>query len=99
MIIKKHPKFDEFFDGISDETVRSSVTARITRLIAGNAGDCAPVGEGVWELRIHLGSGWRIYYMKAGADIIVLLGGGSKSDQQHDITASIARARGLKSKK
>jgi putative addiction module killer protein len=99
MLIKKHEKFDHFFDGIHDETAKGAINARLARLQAGNAGDCAPVGEGVWELRIHIGRGWRIYYMKVGNQVIVLLGGGEKHGQQRDIDVAIERAKQFKLKK
>lgn len=96
MKLKKDPKFDEFFDGIKDELTKGKINARITRLLFGNPGNSEPVGEGVLELKIDYGPGWRVYYMKVGNQIIVLLGGGSKKRQQDDIDAAKERAKKYK---
>ena len=69
--------------------------ARIERLASGNAGDAAPVGEGVSELRIHHGPGYRVYYKRRGDQLIVLLAGGDKSTQAKDIGLALDLARGL----
>ena len=65
--------------------MRSTVVARIRRLALGLMGDVEPVGDGVSELRIHVGAGWRVYLVRHGAQIIVLLAGGSKRTQKTDI--------------
>jgi putative addiction module killer protein len=65
--------------------VRGVVLARIKRLEQGLMGDVSPVGDGVSELRIHLGAGWRVYFTQRGRQIIVLLAGGSKRTQKADI--------------
>ncbi|MBT9613203.1 MAG: type II toxin-antitoxin system RelE/ParE family toxin [Burkholderiales bacterium] len=83
--IKPLPEFTEWLDGLSDVSVRSVVLARIQRLALGLMGDVAPVGEGVSELRIHIGAGWRVYFVQRGGAIIVLLAGGSKRTQKSDI--------------
>jgi putative addiction module killer protein len=79
------PGFTAWIDGLKDETVRGVVLARIKRLEQGLMGDVSPVGDGVLELRIHLGAGWRIYFTRRGREIIVLLAGGSKRTQKADI--------------
>ncbi len=83
--IKPLPQFTEWLDGLSDAAVRGVVVARIKRLEHGLMGDVEPVGEGVSELRIHFGAGWRVYFVRRGAQLIVLLGGGSKRTQKADI--------------
>ncbi len=88
------PEFTEWLDGLSDASVRGVVAARIKRLALGLMGDVAPVGDGVSELRIHVGAGWRIYFVKRGTQLIVLLAGGSKRTQKSDIK----RARDLASR-
>lgn len=97
-IVKKDHKFIEFFDGIKDEKTKSVIAARITRLSLGASGNSEPVGEGVQELKIDYGPGWRVYYIKVADTVIVLLGGGSKNGQQTDIDAAKDRARALKKK-
>jgi putative addiction module killer protein len=98
MQLRKDPKFDEFFAEIPDEITKGKITARITRLMLGNPGNSEGVGEGVVELKIDYGPGWRVYYVKVGNEIIVLLGGGSKKQQQSDIDAAKERAKKYKKK-
>ncbi|MDZ4342079.1 MAG: type II toxin-antitoxin system RelE/ParE family toxin [Candidatus Binatia bacterium] len=83
--IKPLPEFTKWLDGLSDAAVRGVVVARIKRLERGLMGDVEPVGEGVSELRIHFGAGWRVYFVRRGAQLIVLLAGGSKRTQKADI--------------
>ena len=71
--------------GLTDAAVRGVVVARIKRLARGLMGDVAPAGDGVSELRIHAGAGWRVYFVQRGAQVIVLLAGGSKRTQKTDI--------------
>ena len=68
---------------------------RIERLAAGNAGDVRPVGEGVSELRIDYGPGYRVYFKKQGRTIVVLLAGGDKRTQSRDIETALHLARNL----
>ncbi len=89
--IRQHEQFVDFLKSVKDKAVRGAILARISRLALGNPGDYAPVGESVYELRIHLGAGWRVYYGKVGNRIILLVGGGTKNGQQRDIDAAIAR--------
>jgi putative addiction module killer protein len=83
------PEFTAWLDGLDDETVRGVVIARNRRL---TSGDVQPVGEGVSELRIHMGAGWRVYFSRRGAQLIVLLAGGSKRTQKRDIQRAKALA-------
>lgn len=90
--IKSLPEFTEWMDGLADATVRGVVVARIKRLERGLMGDVEPVGDGVSELRIHIGAGWRVYFTQRGAQLIVLLVGGSKRTQKSDIKRAKALA-------
>jgi putative addiction module killer protein len=90
--IRPLPEFTAWLDNLSDATVRGVVAARIKRLERGLMGDVEPVGAGVSELRIHVGSGWRVYFSQRGAQIIVLLAGGSKRTQKRDIERAKALA-------
>ena len=83
--IRPLPEFTNWLNRLPDPTVRGVVIARIKRLELGLMGDVAPVGEGVSELRIHVGAGWRLYFVQRGALLIVLLAGGSKRTQKSDI--------------
>lgn len=83
--IKSLPEFTTWLEGLKDSSVRGLVVARIKRLELGLLGDIEPVGEGVSELRIHFGAGWRIYFTRRGEQIVVLLVGGSKKTQSRDI--------------
>jgi putative addiction module killer protein len=90
--IRPLPEFTAWIDELKDESVRGVIVARIKRLECGLMGDVAPVGDGVSELRIHIGSGWRLYFTQRGAQIIVLLVGGSKRTQKRDIKRAKALA-------
>ena len=83
--IKSIPEFANWLSELSDNALRGIIVARIKRLEQGLMGDVEPVGQGVSELRIHVGSGWRIYFTQRGSQIIVLLIGGSKRTQKKDI--------------
>jgi len=80
-----HTPFTEWLEGLRDRKGRERIMARIARLTQGNYGDCEPVGEGVKELRLFFGPGYRIYIGEAGNQIVVLLCGGDKSTQTQDI--------------
>jgi putative addiction module killer protein len=90
--IRPLPEFTEWLDGLSDASVRGVVAARIKRLERGLMGDVEPVGDGVSELRIHFGAGWRIYFVQRAVQLIVLLAGGSKRTQKTDIKRAKALA-------
>ena len=77
--------FDEWFDSLRDLRTQAAVDARLTRVRAGNFGDCKSVGGGVFELRISFGPGLRVYYGLHGQKIVVLIGGGDKRSQSRDI--------------
>ncbi len=87
--------FDEWLTGLKDARARARVLARIRRAEEGNLGDCGPVGEGVSEMRIHYGPGYRIYFAQQGLEIVVLLGGGDKSTQDKDIKVALELAKEL----
>lgn len=90
--IRKTDFFANWLDRLSDNRARARILARIERLAMGNPGDAKPVGEGVSELRIDYGPGYRVYYKKVGNKIIVLLAGGDKRTQKKDIKSAIKMA-------
>jgi len=93
-VLKTH-EFAAWLDGLKDIRARARVQVRIERLIAGNPGDVEPVGEGVSELRIHYGPGYRVYFKKHGDELVILLSGGAKSTQSSDIKTALRLAREL----
>ncbi len=95
MEIRKTEFFARWLDDLRDLRVRARVQVRIERLAAGNPGDVRPVGEGVSELRIDYGPGYRIYFRRHRRELIILLAGGDKSSQTKDIKAALRLARDL----
>ena len=93
--IRKTEIFTKWLDGLNDIRARARVLARIERLTTGNPGDIAPVGEGVSELRIHYGPGYRVYYKQLGEYLIILLAGGNKRTQTKDFKTALRLARNL----
>lgn len=91
--IRKTGVFAEWLDGLRDIQARARVQARIERLAAENAGDVEPVGEGVSELRINYGPGYRVYFKQRRRELIILLAGGDKSTQAKDIKTALRLAR------
>jgi len=85
--------FDAWFSELKDARAKARISARIRRAEEGNLGDCGPVGEGVSEMRIHYGPGYRVYFVQQGLEIVILLGGGDKSTQGKDIKAALELAQ------
>ena len=95
MELRKTDLYARWLDGLRDIRARARIQARVERLAAGNPGDVKPVGEGVSELRIDYGPGYRVYYKKQDQEIIVLLAGGVKRTQINDIKTALRLARNL----
>ena len=93
--IRKTDNFARWIDGLRDIRARARVLARIERLALGFAGDVKPVGEGVSELRIDYGPGYRVYFKKRGKALVILLAGGDKRTQTRDIKTALRLARNL----
>lgn len=87
--------FDTWFSDLQDGQGRARIQARIDRAAAGNLGTCAPVGEGVSEMKIDVGPGYRVYFVQRGVELIILLAGGDKSTQARDIVLAKELARQL----
>lgn len=77
--------FTTWFDGLGSREDKGRILTRIHRLELGNFGDCEPLGDGVNELRLFFGPGYRVYFGKAGKTVVILLGGGTKKTQRRDI--------------
>lgn len=93
--IRRTETYVQWLDELRDPHARARILARVERLAAGNAGDVRPVGEGVSELRIDYGPGYRVYFTKRGRTVVILLAGGEKSTQSADIKAALRLARNL----
>lgn len=93
--IRKTTPFAQWLDELRDIQARARIQARIERLAAGNPGDVEPIGEGVSELRINYGPGYRVYFRKRGRELIILLAGGDKATQAKDIKTALRLARNL----
>jgi len=95
MEIRYTDVYAKWLDGLSDIHARARIMVRVERLAAGNPGDDKPVGEGVSEMRIDYGPGYRVYYKKHGRELIILLAGGDKRSQVSDINIALHLARNL----
>jgi putative addiction module killer protein len=93
--VRKTAAFARWLDGLRDLRARARVQVRIERLAAGNPGDVRPVGEGVSELRIDTGPGYRVYFTSVDRNLVILLAGGEKSTQARDIARARRLARDL----
>ena len=93
--IRETPAYAAWFAALRDRTAKARIDIRIRRLSLGNSGDSRSVGEGVSELRIHYGPGYRIYLKKQGDALVILLAGGEKSSHDQDIRLAKDLARNL----
>ena len=85
VVVGETEQFRNWLDGLRDRKARLRIDDRLKRLAGGHAGDTKPVGDGVQELRLHFGSGYRVYYIWRGEVLILLLTGGDKGSQTRDI--------------
>ncbi len=93
--IRKTDTFAKWIDGLRDIRARARILVRVERLSLGNPGDAKPVGEGVSEMRIDYGPGYRVYFKKIGQTVVVLLAGGDKRTQAKDIKSALRLAQNL----
>lgn len=93
--VRQTQGFAQWFRSLRDRQARVRIGARIRRLSLGNTGDVKPVGEGVSELRIDYGPGYRLYFVQRGQEVVILLAGGDKRTQSQDIAAAIELVRDL----
>ncbi len=96
MQIQQTDAYAKWFAGLRDRVARARIDIRIRRLSLGNAGDVKPIGEGVSELRVNHGPGYRVYFIQRGEVVIILLAGGDKSTQDKDIRNAKSLANDLK---
>ncbi len=88
--------FDAWLSHLADQEAKARILARLGSATFGNFGDCENVGEGVSEMRVHVGAGYRVYYTRTGSTVYVLLAGGTKASQSKDIAKVKKMARELK---
>ena len=93
--VRKTDEFDSWLSALADQRAVAKIASRIERLGLGNAGDVKPVGEGISEMRLTNGPGYRIYYKQTGKTIVLILCGGDKSTQDSDIKRAKAIAKQL----
>lgn len=93
--IRKTDLFAKWIDNLRDVQAKARILVRIERLASGNAGDVKPVGEGISGIRIDYGPGYRVYFIKRGSELIILLAGGDKSSQAADIKVAMRLAQNL----
>lgn len=93
--VRQTDEYAEWFKSLRDREARARINTRIRRLSLANPGDVKPVGEGVSELRIDYGPGYRVYFVQRGGTLVILLAGGDKQTQNRDIRTALELARGL----
>ncbi len=91
--VRETGTFSDWLSGLRDARAKAEVARRVRRLALGNPGDVKPVGDGVSELRIHYGPGYRVYYVQRGSLLIILLCGGDKTGQANDIAKALKLAK------
>ncbi|OGW19611.1 MAG: addiction module antitoxin RelB [Nitrospirae bacterium GWC2_46_6] len=93
--VRETDTFSKWFTALKDRKARARIQTRIDRLQLGLYGDVKPIGEGVSELRIDYGPGYRVYFVQRGQELVILLAGGDKSMQDKDVKAALDLARNL----
>lgn len=93
--VRQTDEYSEWFANLRDKQARARINTRIRRLSLGNSGDVKPVGEGISELRIDFGPGYRVYFLQRGREVVILLAGGDKRTQQKDIQTALELAHNL----
>jgi putative addiction module killer protein len=93
--VKRLSQFDSWLAGLRDGVTKGRLLARLRKVQLGNLGDVKSLGDGVFEMREHFGSGWRMYYVQRGDVLVIMLGGGDKSTQDADIIKAKRLAHAL----
>ena len=93
--VRQTDLYARWFESLRDQKARARILVRIRRLSLGNVGDVRPVGKGVSEMRIDHGPGYRVYFVRRGEELVVLLAGGDKDSQERDIRTACELARNL----
>jgi putative addiction module killer protein len=93
--VRQTDVYARWFEALRDRRARARILVRVRRLSLGNPGDVRPVGEGVSEMRIDYGPGYRVYFVSRGQQVVILLAGGDKKSQAGDIRTALDLARNL----
>ena len=93
--IRQTETYSQWFNTLRDRQAKARIDIRVRRLSMGNPGDVKPVGQGVSELRIDYGPGYRVYFVQRGETLIILLAGGDKRTQEQDIKTALDLAQDL----
>jgi putative addiction module killer protein len=96
LTLRRSARFDAWLRRLGNQTAKARILARLTSAAHGNFGDCKSIGEGVAEMRINVGPGYRVYFVREGATVYLLLLGGDKSSQKRDIERAKEMARELR---
>lgn len=96
LTLRRSPRFDAWLRQLADQTAKARILARLTSAAHGNFGDCKSIDEGVAEMRINVGPGYRVYFVREGAAVYLLLSGGDKSSQKRDVERAKEMARELR---
>jgi putative addiction module killer protein len=95
-VVLRSEEFDAWLSALTDARGKARILARLRSATLGNLGDCEPVGEGVSEMRIHVGPGYRVYFLRKARTVYLLLTGGDKSTQSKDIARAKTMARAVR---
>jgi putative addiction module killer protein len=95
-IFLRSSDFDAWLSNLADQKAKARILTRLRSATLGNFGDCEAVGEGVSEMRIHFGPGYRVYYTRTGSTVYILLAGGKKASQKKDIAKAKIMAQELR---
>ena len=99
LVILRSAEFDEWLSALADAKGKARILARLRSATFGNFGDCEAVGEGVSEMRVHVGPGYRVYFTRTERTVYLLLTGGDKSTQSKDIARAKTMARAIRENK
>jgi putative addiction module killer protein len=91
--VRRTPEFDNWLHRLRDDRAKARIASRIQRMAFGNPGDCKSLGDGLMEMRVDYGPGYRIYFTQRGPDVVILLCGGDKRRQHRDIKRARELAR------
>jgi putative addiction module killer protein len=96
VVFERHERFNQWMRDLRDPIGKARIAARLQSAELGNFGDCKPIREGLNEMRIHYGPGYRVYFIRRGSTVYLLVGGGDKSTQNRDIERALEAAKDIR---